>query len=383
MRHEAIPIGWMKVPLAHICGRITTGKLDANAMVADGEYPFFTCASESFWINRYAFDCEALLVSGNGANVGYVHYYNGKFNAYQRTYVLSEFSANARFLRYFLDENLKRRIRIEVNASNTPYITMSTLTEMSVTLPSDSKEQNDIAEALYDVDALVDGLERLIFKKRDLKQAAMQQLLTGQTRLPGFTADWVSRPFGELASPSKQRVDPSRSVQPLYCVELEHIKSGAGRLVGSGATKNTSSQKSIFESDDILFGRLRAYLKKYWLADRSGVCSTEIWVLEVNRAFAVPSYLAQIVQLDAFIQAASSSYGTHMPRSDWNVVKRFEIFLPDLDEQTAIANALSDMDAELAALEQRLAKTRDLKQAMMQELLTGKTHLVAPEVAHA
>jgi type I restriction enzyme S subunit len=173
---------WAVRQLGKICGRITTGKLDANAMVEDGDYPFFTCAKENYWIDRYAFDTEALLVSGNGANVGYVHYYKGKFNAYQRTYVISEFSADAIFLRLFLDRNLRDRIRVEVNAGNTPYITMGTLTEMEVVLPT-LAEQAAIAAVLSDMDAEIAALEQRREKTRALKQAMMQELLTGKTRL--------------------------------------------------------------------------------------------------------------------------------------------------------------------------------------------------------
>src|SRR5690606_38159746 len=78
-----IPKDWFVTTLGKSFGKITTGKLDANAMSASGEYPFFTCAKEVYRINHYAFDCDALLISGNGANVGYVHHHNGNFNAYQ------------------------------------------------------------------------------------------------------------------------------------------------------------------------------------------------------------------------------------------------------------------------------------------------------------
>ena len=94
-------------------------------------------------------------------------------------------------------------------------------------------------------------------------------------------------------------------------------------------------------------------------------------------------FLHAIVQSDRFIDTASISYGTHMPRADWGVMRNFEVRLPRVREQQAIAAVLSDMDAEIAALETRRNKTHDLKQAMMQELLTGKTRLVQPEVAHA
>ena len=80
--------------------------------------------------------------------------------------------------------------------------------------------------------------------------------------------------------------------------------------------------------------------------------------------------------MNRFIEAASEAYGTHMPRSDWNVVKNYELPLPLIEEQTAIASVLSDMDAEIAALETKLAKARQIKQCMMQELLTGRIRLI-------
>ncbi|WXG59878.1 restriction endonuclease subunit S [Campylobacter concisus] len=92
---------WHTATLGEICKYIKTGKLDANAMEENGEFPFFTCAKKVYRINKYNFDLEALLISGNGANVGYIHYYKGKFNAYQRTYVLSDFSCNIFYLKNF------------------------------------------------------------------------------------------------------------------------------------------------------------------------------------------------------------------------------------------------------------------------------------------
>ena len=127
----------------------------------------------------------------------------------------------------------------------------------------------------------------------------------------------------------------------------------------------------------MLFGRLRAYLRKYWLASFDGVCSTEIWPLIPSNDRLYAGFLHLIVQTKGFVDAAGVSYGTHMPRSDWSVLKTYPIPLPPTRaEQEAIAAVLSDIDDELAALEARRDKTRDLKQAMMLELLTGRIRLV-------
>jgi type I restriction enzyme S subunit len=266
--------------------------------------------------------------------------------------------------------------RIALQTTSIAHLGGSRFGRLLLAWPKSENEQRAIAAALCDADALLDSLDRLIAKKRDLKQAVMQQLLTGQTRLPGFHGEWVMKTFGGVTAPRRDKIDPKRAGIHDFCIELEHIESGSGQLLGSTSTGTQSSLKSVFRSGDVLFGKLRAYLRKYWRATRSGVCSTEIWVLVPRDEVAASEFLFQIIQTNDFIDIASNSYGTHMPRSDWNVVKNHELKIPPLHEQTAIAGVLSDMDAELAALEQRRDKTRALKQGMMQELLTGRTRLV-------
>lgn len=119
---------WKKVKLGEVC-RIRTGKLDANAMSEIGRYRFYTCAKNFYMIDDYAFDTEALIISGNGANVGYIHYFKGKFNAYQRTYVLDDCSSIIciQYFKKFLERFLAKRIHQEKSESNTPYIRLSAL----------------------------------------------------------------------------------------------------------------------------------------------------------------------------------------------------------------------------------------------------------------
>lgn len=243
-------------------------------------------------------------------------------------------------------------------------------------LPPTKTEQQAIAAVLSDVDALLGGLDQFIAKKRDVKQAAMQQLLTGQKRLPGFHEEWKERCFGELTVPRTERHKPRIPDAIDCCVELEHIQPITGKLLRWTSSAENSSSKTAFRTGDILFGKLRAYLRKFWLATRAGVCSTEIWVFGPNFRLVTSEYLFQLVRVDRFIETASAAYGTHMPRSDWNVVKNYKVRLPPIPEQAAIAEVLTDMDAEIAQLEQRREKTRALKQGIMQELLTGKTRLI-------
>lgn len=248
------------------------------------------------------------------------------------------------------------------------------LVQVKVLLPP-PPEQEAIAEALGDADALIESLERLIAKKRDLKQGAMQELLTARRRLPGFTGKWKQLEFGSVATIRNDKTFASSMPAETPCVELESIGLGTGRLL-SMLQASGSSSKYRFMKGDVLFGRLRAYLKKYWYATFAGVCSTEIWPLIPRSERLRSEYLHLIVQTSGFADAAGVSYGTHMPRSDWSILRKYGIQLPQVDEQSAIAAVLSDMDAEIAALEEKLGKARAIKQGMMQELLTGRIRLV-------
>ena len=169
---------WKEIKLGEIC-EIQTGKLNANAMIQGGRYKFFTCAKEVFEIDDYAFDTEAILVSGNGENVGYIHYFNGKFNAYQRTYVLDKFTENILFIKYFLEFALKRKIEIEKKDGNTPYIVLSTIFGFIVKLPN-LKEQQKIAEVLTACDDEINLLNLKLENLKKQKQGLMQKLLSGK-----------------------------------------------------------------------------------------------------------------------------------------------------------------------------------------------------------
>lgn len=172
---------WKEVKLGEICN-ITTGKLDANAMEDNGIYPFFTCAKDVYKINKYAFDTEALLISGNGEYVGYVHYCKGKFNAYQRTYVLDQFRDNIFYLKYTLQYYLPKRILQTKSSSNTPYIVIGTLQDMIILEPSKA-EQTAIAEVLTAADREIELAQQKLELLRQQKRGLMQQLLTGKKRV--------------------------------------------------------------------------------------------------------------------------------------------------------------------------------------------------------
>jgi type I restriction enzyme S subunit len=255
------------------------------------------------------------------------------------------------------------RIKSQAGEQAVPIVNKSQFSETLVALPPLS-EQRAIATALSDVDALLAALDRLIAKKRDLKQAAMQQFLTGQTRLPGFDGEWEVKRLGDVASVSKGT--QLHSSETDEGGRFAHLNGG---ITPSGYThkSNTAGNTIAISEGGNSCGFVQFMTDPYWCG---GHCYSVISNGLDNHFLyhALKGQQSNIMGLRV---------GSGLPNVQKTSLLAFKLAIPQsLPEQTAIAAVLSDMDAELAALEQRRDKTRALKQGMMQEVLTGKTRLV-------
>lgn len=187
--------------------------------------------------------------------------------------------------------------------------------------------------------------------------------------------EWESKAFGELTKPSTERIKSGSITSSSFVVELENMDQGSGRLVRSQRLSEVRSDKTVFYSGDVLFGKLRPYLKKFWLADREGFCSTEIWVFRPISTGVRGTFLRYIIESESFLRSAFLSFGTHMPRADWKVLRESVVLLPTVEEQERIVSVLSDLEALINQIDKLIAKKKDIKQGAMQQLLTGKTRL--------
>ena len=185
---------------------------------------------------------------------------------------------------------------------------------------------------------------------------------------------WEVKQFGDFAYLSKNHLNPQHSKKSYPCVELEHLTQETGLLLGFVESKEQLSQKLIFSRGDVLFGKLRPYLKKFYFAEFDGVCTSEIWVIKSYNN-AIGQFIFHLIQSNHFLETANQTSGTKMPRADWKIVSCTLFPLPPLPEQQAIASALSDVDALIAALGQLITKKRNIKQGAMQQLLTGEKRL--------
>ena len=257
--------------------------------------------------------------------------------------------------------------------ANQASITLHELFRFGIPLPTDNFEQRAIAEALSDVDALLAALDRLIAKQRDLKQATIQQLLTGQTRLPGFTGEWEVKPLRKACTLFNGRAYALHEWETsgVPVIRLQNLTGGDEYYY---STMQLPEQKYC-NRGDLLYMWSATFGPHFWMGEKA-IYHYHIWKVVPNDEVATREFLFyKLFEITDEKKTRSTNGGTmlHVTKSS---MESTPLVLPPLAEQTAIAAVLTDMDAQLAALEQRRAKTRLLKQAMMQELLTGRTRLV-------
>jgi type I restriction enzyme S subunit len=188
-------------------------------------------------------------------------------------------------------------------------------------------------------------------------------------------AGWQRLEFGTFAQRSKARFNPVGAVESRMCIELEHIDQQTGQLLGSIDSASQASIKSVFEPQQVLFGKLRPYLQKYWLADKPGVCTSEIWVLIANPQICTPEYLFYLVQSPEFIRACGVTSGSKMPRADWDLVAQYPLLVPALDQQPRITETLHIWDEAIALQTRQLQQLRRRKDKLYTELLSGSSRL--------
>lgn len=258
-------------------------------------------------------------------------------------------------------------------------LSMDRLRCLTILVPQ-VEAQSGVARVLTAVDAVYARLESVCGAKRRLKQALLQQLLTGKLRFPQFEGARAARaPLASIAAPVAARVEPNSVAPSTPCVELEHIAQGVGRLIGSTTASSVTSLKTSFRRGDVLFGKLRPYLRKFAGPSFDGLCSTEIWALRPREGVCRSDYLLQLVQSESVLRAACASTGTKMPRAEWDVVGAALVWLPEPTEQERIASLMGLLDTELTFLDRQLAAVRKLKRGLMQKLLTGELEVPAAD----
>ncbi|MHB1274185.1 MAG: restriction endonuclease subunit S [Rhodanobacter sp.] len=267
-----------------------------------------------------------------------------------------------------------------------PKLALERIRKFQIPLPPTTTEQEAIAEALSDADALIESLEQLIAKKRQIKQGTMQALLTGKQRLPGFSGALETRCLEQLGRWVGGMTPSMREVQYWQSGTIPWISSGDVKLTRLTETSQYITAFALKErattlvpEGSIVVVMRSGILRKFLPVAMSMVpmaINQDLKALILQKDICADYVLHALISSGEEILATCLKSGTTVESIEFGWLKAFTILLPSVEEQTAIATILTDMDTELTELETRLAKTRELKQGMMQELLTGRIRLI-------
>jgi type I restriction enzyme S subunit len=400
-----LPAEW-KVDRVGQVARITTGARNTQDRVEGGAYPFFVRSQQVERINSFSYDGEAVLTAGDGVGTGKVfHYIVGRFDVHQRVYRISDFSPHidGRYFFYQFSSRFYDRVISMTAKSSVDSVRLDMITEMEIPVPP-LPEQHAIASALSDIESLIAYLDALIAKKRAIKQGAMQQLLTGRTRLPGFEKkrgnqqsvvgiipnDWKPIRIGDLfvfkngLNKAKEFFGAGTPIVNYLDVFRRSWIRGS-ELEGRVTLSRAEIENFLVQKGDVFFTRT---------SETSADIATASVVVDeptdtvfsgfilrarpkfdaLDESFKKYCFQTRVVRE----QVVSTCTETTRALTSSRLLSETWMAMPPRSEQAAIAGVLSDMDEDIDVLERRLEKAIGIKQGMMQSLLSGRIRLLNP-----
>ena len=352
-----LPEGWGIKKLSEVAPLqrgfdLPTGK------IKKGSYPVVYSNGISNYHNEFKVKGPG-VITGRSGTIGKVHYADGNYWPHNTALWVTDFKDNnPRFIYYlYTYVNLEKF----ATGSGVPTLNRNDVHSFEVLVPSCS-EQKSIAEALSDTDSLIQSIEKLIDKKKKIKQGTMQQLLTGKKRLPGFSGEWVVRRLGDIVSINKGQLITEKNAQD----GTIPVIAGGKKPSYYHSFSNRQGKTITISASGANAGYVGFYTEPIFASD----CST----IGENNGYSIEFIYYQLSMLQENIYYAQT--GGAQPHIHPKDLKPLLVNYTNLKEQKAIAQVLSDMDAEIEALEEKLEKYKTIKQGMMQELLTGRIRLI-------
>ena len=347
-------------PLKKVCNFISTGKLNANAMDENGIYPFFTCNEKPYKINNYAFDMEAILISGNGSQVGHLNYFKGKFNAYQRTYVIGEFDNNtlAMYLYHYLNFKLRDYITINSKKGSVPYITLPMLEKFEIPIPP-LPVQTEIVKILDALTALTSELTSELTLRRKQYEYSREKLLS-EEELEKVGLEWKT--LGDVAKiqrgasprPISQYITDEPNGIPWIKIgdtslESKYIENTAQKITVEGAEKSRILKCGDFVmSNSMSYGR--PYILKISGAIHDGWASISDFENILNSDFLY--YYLSSDSVQSYWNGKINSSSVSNLNSD--IIKSLPIPIPALHIQIEIAKTLDKFETLINSISKGL-----------------------------
>ncbi len=380
-----LPEDWNVELLENLCN-ITTGNKNTQDKKEDGIYSFFVRSNNIEKINSYSYDGESILTAGDGVGTGKVfHYINDKFDYHQRVYCLNEFNyIQGKFLFYYFSENFIRQVFKFTAKTSVDSVRREMLTKMNIPLPN-MQEQEKIADILSTWDKAIEKVENLIKQKKIQKKGLMQKLLTGETRLIGFTDEWEEVILGEIGRFATSSVNKKIDEEQQEILLLNYMDVYKNKYInGDIEFMNMTASDHQIKTNNLIIGDV-LFTPSSETRDDIGHSSVIMEDIE-NLIYSYHLIRYRIESFDLidlryrgycfnnqdilkeFSKLSTGSTRFTLSKSDFeNII----IKLPPLKEQKAIALILLTADKEIELLKQLLENKKQEKKGLMQLLLTG------------
>lgn len=372
-----IPEDWDALSIYEVA-KITTGGSDTQDRIDDGEYPFFVRSQKVERINQFTMNCEAILTSGDGVGVGKIfHYVNEKFDFHQRVYCIYDFNqkTTGKYLYYQFSTSFYNRVMQLTAKSSVDSVRREMIAEMVLPFPKKVSEQTAIANALSDMDALINQTEKLIEKKKAIKQGAMQELLKPKE-------GWVTKKLGEIVSVIKSGGTPLTSNREYYNGEIPFLSisdmTNQGKFLNY--TSSNISQEGLDNSSSWLVQKESLIYSMYASVGFVSLNKIDIAISQAVLGMKFKEFINLDFMYYALVSMQKSvlKFVGEGTQKNLNAasVKNFDITFPSIFEQKNISMILNEIDQDINLTVHKLTKLKQQKQGMMQALLTGKIRLV-------
>lgn len=384
--------GWHETPVKDLM-RIETGGRNTEDKIDDGQYPFFVRSQTVEHIDSFHYDCEAVLTAGDGVGTGKVfHYVKGKFDAHQRVYVMSQFKdVLGKYFYYWFSQNFYAEVAKYTAKTSVDSVRRQMIAEMIMPIPS-IPEQERIVSVLSDVDALITDLQKLLQKKKDIRQGTMQMLVTGKKRLDGFDGNWQTTTLDKLCRLVTKQTgfDYSAEIKPSLVTapqigtipfiqnkdfEAFDINYNTDFYIPCDVAKKYPKilldEVCLLISISGRIGNVAVFDNKQMVFAGGAVGIAKLF--DPNLASWCMLYLSGREGQEQIFSNEKVGAQHNLTVAD---VRKLEIKLPEKPERDAIIGILTDMDGEIKLLTEKLQKYQKVKSGMMEELLTGKVRLI-------
>lgn len=367
---------WEKRKLGDLAD-VTTGKLDANAMTIDGEYDFYTCSLQVYKTDQYAFEGPAITVAGNGY-VGCLHLADGKFNAYQRTYVLSNFGAIREYLYEELGNKLPAKVNQEARSGNIPYIVRDMLTELQVLIPN-NEEQRYVARLFQFLDTLITLHRRKCELLEILKKSMLEKLfpkegeLVPELRFAGFTGEWERRKLGEIAE-IEGGGTPSTIIPEYWDGQIDWYTPAEMeglRYATESARKITElglyhSSAKVLPADRTVLFTSRAGIGKMAILKSPAATNQGFQSLILKDGYSC--YFIYSMNRTIKAKAESIASGSTFLEISGKVLGCLEVSVPSEEEQHHIAKFFESLDDIITLHRRKLEHLQNIKKACLEKM---------------